>query len=1556
MFSIHSRAGGDDDAWVQHAIGGVRTGGGPAPGIAFDPEAVRARATNHITPEEFYNQRSAHAVHHGPAFQGIEALWRRDGESLGRLRLPEVCWENAADYAVHPALLDACFQVAPMAVYESAVGDDRPTIVPVGASRIRYYHRPANELWVHARLTRSSPDVIEGDLSVIDETGVALEVEGFRYQTIENRNAGADTVSRWLYRDRWVSRPLAGSPAPASPPAFLPPGSEILRDAGELVRLRAAIDDIPEASRALSATALRAVAAAFVRLGFSSRPGDPVTASGLCAELGIVERYHRLTARFLAALAGAGVLEKTGDGYRVLRPLDDLDPAPTFREILEAFPSHQSILTLVGRCGDRLDAILAGTTDPIEALFPDGATSAVEQFYQDSPEFRAYNTAVGLAIERAVRDLPQDRPLRILEVGAGTGGLTAHVLPGLPAERTHYVFSDVSVAFFSGAQQKFRNFPFVEYKPLDVERAPADQGFGEHEFDIILASDVLHATRNLRHALGNLKRLLAPEGLLLFLEAESTAPWVDVVFGVTEGWWRFEDADLRPDYPLLSGPAWHALLEDEGFRDITRLCAEPGGAPSAQVVLWARGPTVETPSSQAPSPPAAAGPWLVFADRGGVGEALAARLRGQGEPCFTVTAGPGFRRSGDAFVTDPLDPGAMNLLVAALRESGHTPTQVVHLWSLDGGPAGETTPDSLIRDETAGCHTVLELVQAAALGGGIAPPRLTLVTRFAQPLGTRGAGGFSQAGLLGLGRTIANEILDVGCTLVDLDDADPETAAGLVLAELVASDGDREVAYRSGHRFVPRIGEAGPPLAICRRVDDAPAEPAYRLTLPRPGVLDHLELAEIERRAPGENQVEIAVEAASLNFRDVLKALGLYPTDGGDHRIVGDECAGRVVRVGEGAPFRVGDPVIAVGPACLGSHVTTHAALVVRKPEALTFEEAATVPIAFMTAYYALVHLGRLQFGERVLIHSGAGGVGMAAVQIARHLGAVVYATAGTREKRALLRSLGVEHVMDSRSLTFHEEVMRLTDKRGVDVVLNSLAGQALVKGVACLAPYGRFLELGKRDIYQNSRIGLWSFRKNLSFHAVDLAGITLDRLEEARTLLEKLFALLDEGSLHPLPHRVFPVTRAGDAFRAMAQGKHTGKLVISMNPEAVPAAPRTEPPAPRFSADATYLIVGGFGGFGLTLAEWMLSRGARTLVLAGRSGATGEEARAALARLRETGARVEPLALDVADADAVDRALATLREDLPPLRGVFHTAMVLDDGILANLDRERFLRVTASKVRGAWNLHAACGLDLDHFVLFSSVSSVMGNQGQGNYAAANAFLDALAQYRRKVGLPGLSINWGHLSDVGYLARNHEVADMLDRRGIEGLRPAQAMEGLEVILSRNEPQILCARADWSRLAKVFSAVGSQRFLPLVSRYLAEEETGGDGGRIRKELARAAPEEREAIIQGYVREQVARVLGGDPANLDLERPLAELGLDSLMAVELKNRIEGDLGITLPTRDLMQEPTIEKLTPVVMSQLGVGGEVGAPVPGPGLNPGVPDLDEGMPEGLPTAPAAS
>ncbi|TQM31120.1 type I polyketide synthase [Nocardia bhagyanarayanae] len=802
-----------------------------------------------------------------------------------------------------------------------------------------------------------------------------------------------------------------------------------------------------------------------------------------------------------------------------------------------------------------------------------------------------------------------------------------------------------------------------------------------------------------------------------------------------------------------------------------------------------------------------------------------------------------------------------------------------------------------------------------------APPRLYVVTRGAQRVSDTersGLAGAITAPIWGMARTIEFEHPEFRCTRIDLDVTaaqDHEAAAGEVDAlgrELIAASSETELALRGGRRHVARLSRVpGPPPTVRTAREDE----GYALIQPVSGLLDTMELRERPRRAPGPGEVEIRVHAAGLNFHDVVEALGIIPPDVGVDPVLGAECAGRIVAVGEGVRgLAPGDEVVAVAIPAFGAYVVTPAVLTAPIPAGIAATDAATIPIAFATAYRALCDLARLRRGERVLIHAATGGVGLAAIQIARWVGAEIYATAGSDEKRDYLRALGVDHVMDSRSLSFADDVRAATSGAGVDVVLNSLSGAAVSRSLALLRPFGRFVEIGKRDIQERRTLDMWQLRENVSHFTVDLAALAEQRPEELGATLGVVLDRVDAGDFRPLPVTEFGIGEAAAAFEHMSRARHIGKIVLTVGPEA--QAPEIRVAAPRLSADGTYLVTGGLGGIGIEVARWLMRRGARHLVLVGR-GDPGDSARSAIAELVDGGAEIITLRADISDGREVDDLFRVIGQSSFPLRGIVHAAGVLDDRLVDRLDEEALMRVLAPKVAGAWHLHnATSGTALDFLVFFASAAGVLGSPGQANYAAANAFLDGLAAYRRGRGMQAISIAWGPWSEVGLAARADRSAH-LRAMGVGAIGTQDGLRILDRLILANPVHatvIPAGPSGWS--TDLATLLEVPRFAELTSGV-------GEGTRsaIAARLAEAMPEDRTGIIGEYLTAEIARRLGMDAAAIDGDQPLRFMGLDSLAAMELRTRIERELPVTVPLVKILEGPSITEFTAWLVARLEV-----------------------------------
>jgi polyketide synthase 5 len=804
------------------------------------------------------------------------------------------------------------------------------------------------------------------------------------------------------------------------------------------------------------------------------------------------------------------------------------------------------------------------------------------------------------------------------------------------------------------------------------------------------------------------------------------------------------------------------------------------------------------------------------------------------------------------------------------------------------GPAGVIDAESATR----GADYVRALVRISRELPEIVgePARLFVVTSAAQTVLSHEEANLDQAGLRGLMRVIGMEHPGLRPTQIDLDDA---TDVEQVAAQLLSGSEEDETAWRDGDWYVARLNLS--PLQAEERLTTVVDHEidGVKLQIRVPGDLQSLELAAFDRVAPGPGQIEVAVSASNLNFADVLVAYGRYPSFEGRLPQLGADFAGVVTGVGPGVTeHQVGDRVAGISAnGAWSTFVTCDATLAVTLPDEVPAERAAAVPSAHATAWYGLHDLARISSKDKVLIHSATGGVGQAAVAIAKAAGAEIYATAGTPEKRKMLNDWGIGHVYDSRSTEFAEKIRRDTDGYGVDIVLNSLPGAAQRAGLELLSFGGRFVEIGKRDIYGDTKMGLFPFRRNLSFYAVDLALLTLTNPDHTRRLMQTVFEQIADGTL-PIPETThFPLREGATAIRVMGAAEHTGKLVLDVPHTGTSSAVIPPENATVVRPDGAYVITGGLGGLGLFLAEQMADAGAGRIVLNGRS-VPSPQAQDVIDRLRNGGTEVEVSRGDIAEPETARQLVAAATATGMPLRGVLHAAAVVEDATLANITDDLIDRDWAPKVRGAWNLHEATqGRPLDWFCSFSSAAAMVGSPGQGAYAAANSWVDGFTRWRRAQGLAASAIAWGAWSEIG---KGQAMAEGGAEGAAMAIAPEDGAYAFDALLRHNRTYTgyapvagtpwLTAFAQTSKFAEAFASIGPSK--SGTSAFLSE-------------LRELPLEEWHARLRRLISDQISLVLR---RSVDPDRPLAEYGLDSLGILEVRTKIETETGIRIGSTDI------------------------------------------------------
>ncbi|WP_129971919.1 type I polyketide synthase [Pseudomonas sp. SWI36] len=1469
---ISSRTLMQREDWVQHVVARLP---GEARGVLLDTRApaLPARPAD-FTGEQHLAMTCAVGLNYGPAYQTVAAAWVEGERVLAQLVVPAAIEHELASLHLHPALLDGAFQLITELLASRQGHDDGLAFIPVKLGRVAFTNAGGVPVLAEVRQRKRTAHSLLVDFTLFDASGAAvLAIKDARMRAVR------------LQYDRSGDIKRMGHVGQAAPGAVVP----VQRNAvacSPLVEALQCLADEPAQVRYLNEVEplLDVLCNSFV-LDAVEQAGGRISAEQ-------VAQWSQGQGDFLGMLLRHaehdGSLQRSADGSW---QLVDQGERPTsqaiWQELFKSYPEYFQIIHSVGRIGRHLSALLDGSQafDTLQPRETSGASLA--RLVLGAAGQQHLLSGIGQTLAARLAQLPRGQRLRVLEFGFGGASFAELLYAGLDFDRLDYAYCVAEPEL----EQRLRDdCPALEV--LGLEQL-ADAG----TFDWVLVPTDFGPLGTVGDALRLASGRLNPHGQLALL-GQYPARWADFVFGAQPDWWL---AGPQQALSRQQGPAfWSHELQRHGLIALRTLEALPGNACGSYLLL------ADKPAGADTAAPVAVQRWAVLAEAGqGAALRLAEQLRAQGQQ------------------VDLLQPGDAQALAAQLGAFAQPPEHVLHLAGFDSGTG--------LDGQAERCMQAAALVQACE-SLTIAPQCWLFSRGAAEHLYSvdtaAEVAAIGDAALWGFGRTLANESPNCRIRLLDLAHA---AAVELAVPALLHADSETELALDAeGRRYVPRLRVlADQPR---RAVGDAQW---VCLGFDLPGQLRNLRWEVREPRQPAADELDIQVRATGLNFRDVMFALGLLSDEaienGFSGPTLGFEFAGVVQGKGAEAvgDFAPGDRVVGFGPCSFANRLVTNANAVARIPEGMSFEAAATIPSTFFTVYYALHHLARLEPGEKVLIHGAAGGVGIAAIQIAKWLGAEIHATAGSDEKRDFLRLLGVSHIYDSRSLAYADQVLAATGGRGVDVVLNSLAGEAINRNLQVLKPFGRFLELGKRDFYQNTRIGLRPFRNNISYFGIDADQLMSERPALTRRLFAEMMELFEQGILHPLPFREFDANQVVEAYRYMQQARQIGKVVVTYaNPIQQTVDTRVQPVrALQLAADASYLVTGGLGGFGLRTAQWLIDKGARHLVLLGRRGPASEEAQPQLALWHAQGIDVQAVACDITDREQLRGVFDRIGASPWPLRGLVHAATVIDDSLIRNLDGDQLRRVLEPKAKGAQYLHElAQGLALDFFVMFSSATTLFGNPGQANYVAANHWLEALARHRRAQGQAATAVLWGAIDDVGFLARNSQIKDALQSRmGGSALRAEAALAQLEAMLLQGDNGHGVLELDFKALARFLPSATTPRFSELARAYGGDHEDEGGGEDIQRMLEELDDDELLERFVDMLKHEVCEILRLPPARLDAQRPLQEMGLDSLMSVELVVALEERFGIRLPVMELSDSSSIDKLAARLLELLR--GEAGS-----------------------------
>ncbi|KAI0898853.1 hypothetical protein F4806DRAFT_493360 [Annulohypoxylon nitens] len=1463
-FNITSYSG---SAWIKHCTGEVKHVEGPS-SSSWTPEGLPRK----LPGKTFYDTMERNGFIYGPEFQTLSDIAASTTEQAAEATMIDKHNHVSQPFSLHPAAIDGCLQLLMIAATRGLCRNFDGLAVPTSIEELTI-SRGAAEMYAHAWTKKG--DLRFGEVELVAGGHVALKMRGLQLTPLEDDDVATESIDKhaaahvqWLPDFDFVDhRSLFAAPKPHRAHLSMQQELAFLCMVQELEAVEGIQPCQPHFAKLRDWMKKEVQDAA---VGTSSFP--------------LVENPARL-------------LQLSSDEQKKM--------IDSHLAILEK-GYHSALSVGLKRVLDHAAEIFAGTRETLDVLMQGNLLAEI------------YNhTSFGYG--DFVRLLSNTRPnLRILEVGAGTGGTTELILRGLVDEGgfpiySVYTFTDVSSGFLVKARERFSYAPNMEYKVLDISKSPADQGFkiGEKEsYDLILAANVVHATPFITETLGNIKSLLKPDGMLVLTELLPTLRTANYMFGHFAGWWLGE-ADARPANPLIPVERWNKELQIAGFAGVDSFVADDE-APYNQIVT-----IVSRPESME-SPPPKQVTLLCENEESNVAKSLMTSLKSSGwevTPC-RLTSTP---------------PAEQDIISCLNLESD---------WF-----------NNLTKDNFSSLQKFAKAVEQQKILWLARPVQI----RCTDP---------RPATFIGAARSLRAEAVPGLCTL-EINANEPQFA-DLVLQvfnkvraqEDIGTLGpDREFAVENSQICIPRYH----PFFLTDRLKEnnglqaqKPAAENTRtaLNVGKTGSMETLHwIDEPLPAALPADHVEIETRAVGLNFRDVLLARGILqsPTPG---RIpLGYELSGIITKLGSAVTDLVpGDRVMALCNGCLGTRNVAPADIVMTIPDSLSYESAATVPVCFGTVIYGLIDIARLEEGQSVLIHSACGGVGLAALQVSKMLGAEIYATVGSEKKvKYLMDNFGIprNRIFNSRDASFAEGVMRETEGRGVDVVLNSLSGELLHESWRCVAKFGIMVELGLRDSKGSGSLNMLPFAENRSYHGVNLSEFR-ERPKWLRRLLNTFVKYYNQGLLQPIdPVVTFDAKQISRAFRHLEDGDHLGKVTVSFSGARIESVPQRR--NIKFDPSATYMLVGGVGGLGRSIATWMVERGARSLTFLSRSAGLSEVSKDLFRELESMGCSVTAVAGRV---DSIDDVQGAVHRSRSPIKGVVQLAMVLRDAPILDMEWSQWQDALAPKVAGTWNLHKAFeSKKLDFFFLASSLVTVADSVGQGNYVAASMFIEAFCRYRHSLGLPASVLNIGPVRDVGFVAENAHAMQNIKAQGLPLLSEREFLDFFELSLLDSHPTDSAAAGPltvppkpWYNSTQVIMGLRSEQDLddPNTRTMWRRDRRMGLYHNVRIENA-AKTSESDALqeflaqVAGeggikLLKEEkslnfLAHEIGGKiydfllrpDEEVDVSLTLAQMGLDSLMAIELRRWFKGAFGLTISVLEIVGSGTLIQLAGLVTDKL-------------------------------------
>ncbi|CAG8952791.1 hypothetical protein HYFRA_00009036 [Hymenoscyphus fraxineus] len=1456
-----------------------------------------------ITADSFYRYCKDSGLSYGASFRLLETIrWDGKDTAIGNVGISKSTLQYGG--LVHPAILDAACQIFYTAPSKGLM-DKMPTLVPHKFKDMYLAARGwnASEISQIRILNESRYQAVgrgvEGSLTILaDDGSLMCKVRKLEMSVLADDDGERLKDRKLLFGIRW--KPCLSELDPAQLNILCNTNISPVDESATI-----------EFYHTLDNAVRRVVSNTLSRLSENDRQSAPLNMQRLIVWL----ESHQLPNFALEAF-------------------EDIDETST-DQIFRGLEIMKPDWNLFGAVARSFPEILRGEINPLTLH---STKSLSDRLYAEILTKICDNNKFRTLIDLASHQNPG---MRILEIGTGSGGFTSQVLSVLESfesesggsRLSEYVYTDASSTYFYEAKSKFPQAASrMDFRTLDLEQDIVSQDFEAGGYDLVICSSPLHATPDLKSTLQNIRKVLKPGGKLIFIESIDPDSFaINFAFGIIPSWWKSKEP-WRTEGPIINEEQWNSVLQESGFsgNDLVLRDFENQRCHNFSVICSTANETTTLD----------AGLFngriiIVVEEDSAVQSSVAQSL------CKEAFEHH-YHTEIWAFTHEDISHISSDDIVVVLSEIGQSIFAQPELGPIFTETRFKTLQELLRMARKVLWVTSINLIDTKYPYMGISDGLLRVVRSEANDKqivslrleGTRSGGSEAWEHIA----KVFTNSFEQGSTEVEYMVQDGCLMVGRLVEESVLND--QLISTIHPHLHSAPWGEG----------------PALMLTVQTPGTLDTLQFVRdpVVEKPLGPEEVEIEALAWGLTFRDVFIALGRLPED--DY---GFDCSGVVTRVGAHVTTVIpGDRVCMTCPGCMRRFPRCHYLELIKIPEPWSFEDAVAIAAGGVTAYHSLIDMARLRTGEKVLIHSASGATGQLAVQIAQMVGAEVFATVGLDEKKQLLIDefgLAADHIFYSRNTSFAQGVLRLTGGYGVDVVLNSLSGDGLQASWEIMAPYGRFIEIGKIDIKSNSGLPMCGFAKNVSFAAVDLHHVAKSRGDITQKLLSDCMRLLSNGSIKPpTPVHVYPVSRVESAFRYLQSGKNTGRIVITNKPTDIVTVIHvpdsliasfihtnkkqkslTAPHTWKFDGNASYLVVGGLGGIGRAISQWMMRRGAKNLILPSRSGAVSQAKINLVAKLTENHVHVETPRCDLSSTEEFIAMLKSCAITMPPIKGCINAAMVLQDVIFENMTHKQWETTIRSKVHTSWNLHTLLPSNLDFFILLSSLSGIYGGISQANYAAGNTFQDALARYRVSRGQKATSFDLGWMRTIGVIAENEEYQN---HRVMEGdmakIEEDEILSLFEIycnpshpVLSPDESQILVGVITPRDYFEQGTEQPDMMRHPLFSSFGrvsgstdASEEGDGTDCTVRFKKAETEGQRTDVVVSALVA-KLARSLSMVADDVDPSKKLFEYGVDSLVAVELRNWIAKQFMAEVAVFDIMGGSSITDVSVLVTKRSSI-----------------------------------